>query len=70
MSHNEKIISLAKGSKSDIAKSFFEYQKQLTTRSPLRYPGGKSRAVSMILPHIPEGTEKVCSPFFGGARLN
>jgi len=58
-----------KGSLSDIAQKFFEPQPKLTTRSPLRYPGGKSRAVSMILPHIPEGTEKVCSPFFGGGSV-
>ena len=42
---------------------------KLTTRSPLRYPGGKSRALSVILPLIPEGTEKVCSPFFGGGSV-
>ncbi len=38
-------------------------------RSPLRYPGGKSRAVSQILPLIPNETEVVCSPFVGGASI-
>ncbi len=47
----------------------FEPPPKLTTRSPLRYPGGKSRAVSAILPHIPENTKKVCSPFFGGGSV-
>ena len=41
----------------------------LTTKSLLRYPGGKSRAVSIILPYIPEGTTEICSPFFGGGSV-
>ena len=45
----------------------------MKTRSPLRYPGGKSRAVSKIvdkyiIPNIPE-SKKVCSPFFGGGSI-
>ena len=65
----EKIIPPIEGSLSEIAQNLFEPQPKLTTRSPLRYPGGKSRAVSVILPLIPEGTEKVCSPFFGGGSV-
>jgi DNA adenine methylase len=38
-------------------------------KTPLRYPGGKSRAVKHILPHIPEDVERLCSPFFGGGSL-
>jgi DNA adenine methylase len=38
-------------------------------KTPLRYPGGKSRAVKHILPYIPEGVERVCSPFFGGGSV-
>jgi len=37
--------------------------------SPLRYPGGKTRAVKHILPHFPENVKRVCSPFVGGASL-
>ena len=41
-------------------------------RSPLRYPGGKSRAVkeiaSYIIPNIPKNN-KICSPFFGGGSI-
>ena len=44
----------------------------IKTRSPLRYPGGKSRAVSKIvkyiIPNIPK-SKKVCSPFFGGGSI-
>ena len=38
-------------------------------KSPLRYPGGKTRAVKHILPHIPKGIKEFCSPFFGGGSL-
>ena len=38
-------------------------------RSPLRYPGGKSRAVGLIRPHIPEGTSAICAPFLGGGSV-
>ena len=45
----------------------------LKTRSPLRYPGGKSRAISQIvdkyiIPNIPK-SNKICSPFFGGGSI-
>lgn len=40
-----------------------------TSRSPLRYPGGKSRAVQAIMDLIPAGTKKICSPFFGGGSI-
>ena len=38
-------------------------------KTPLRYPGGKSRAVKHILPHIPEDILRLCSPFFGGGSV-
>lgn len=41
----------------------------MTNPSPLRYPGGKQRAVSRILPLIPEGTKTLYSPFFGGGSV-
>ena len=40
-----------------------------TSRSPLRYPGGKSRAVSAIMRLIPDDTEVVWSPFLGGGSV-
>ena len=36
-------------------------------KSPLRYPGGKTRAVKDLLEHIGEGD--ICSPFLGGGSL-
>ncbi|MGI0004763.1 MAG: DNA adenine methylase, partial [Candidatus Nitrosotenuis sp.] len=41
----------------------------MAIKSPLRYPGGKSRAVNIIAKYIPKGTKKLCSPFFGGGSF-
>ena len=38
-------------------------------KTPLRYPGGKSRAVKHILPLIPEDCGELCSPFLGGGSV-
>lgn len=38
-------------------------------KSPLRYPGGKSRAVKRILPFIEGKTTELLSPFVGGASI-
>lgn len=40
-----------------------------TSRSPLRYPGGKTRAVQIITRLIPSDTKEMCSPFFGGGSI-
>ena len=41
----------------------------MIVKSPLRYPGGKSRAVKIISKYIPQDTKQICSPFFGGGSL-
>jgi DNA adenine methylase len=55
-----------------------EYLSKLRTQtgykrvslSPLRYAGGKSKAVGLILQHLPELREKkIVSPFFGGGSF-
>ncbi|HEX8071973.1 MAG TPA: DNA adenine methylase [Pyrinomonadaceae bacterium] len=42
-------------------------------RSPLRYPGGKNRAVKaitkLIFAQIPSDEKKLCSPFLGGGSI-
>lgn len=38
-------------------------------RSPLRYPGGKSRAVQAILDLIPHDETRLFSPFVGGGSI-
>ncbi len=37
--------------------------------SPLRYAGGKSLAVGMIVELIPEDTRRLVSPFMGGGAV-
>lgn len=38
-------------------------------KSPLRYPGGKSRAVKHIIEIIPRDIDTLCSPFLGGSSI-
>ena len=40
-----------------------------SARSPLRYPGGKSRAVRQIVALFPPGLETLVSPFIGGGSV-
>jgi DNA adenine methylase len=40
-----------------------------TIKSPLRYPGGKSRAIHILYQFIPKGTKELSSPFFGGGSF-
>ncbi len=39
------------------------------TKSPLRYGGGKSLAVGLILEQIPSNTKRFISPFIGGGSV-
>ena len=41
----------------------------MSSKTPLRYPGGKSRAVKTILPHIPVDCKELCAPFLGGGSI-
>jgi DNA adenine methylase len=43
--------------------------KSASSKSLLRYPGGKTRAVEMITKMFPEGITEMCSPFFGGGSI-
>ena len=36
---------------------------------PLRYAGGKSLAVGYVIEHLPDGLERLVSPFFGGGSV-
>lgn len=44
-------------------------EKVLSRRSPLRYPGGKKRAVSAITAYFPTDLKTMVSPFFGGGSI-
>lgn len=39
------------------------------SKSPLRYPGGKSLAVGFVLEHLPSDVSRVISPFIGGGSI-
>jgi DNA adenine methylase len=38
-------------------------------KSPLRYPGGKSRAIPQIMPHLPLNLREYREPFVGGGSV-
>ena len=38
-------------------------------KTPLRYPGGKSRAVTTLMDYIPDDCGELCSPFLGGGSF-
>ena len=40
-----------------------------TRKSPLRYPGGKSRAIPKILEQLPESFSELREPFVGGGSV-
>ena len=44
-------------------------RRYLPAKSPLRYPGGKTRGVQKIIELIPSSIDRLCSPFFGGGSL-
>lgn len=41
----------------------------MTSKTMLSYPGGKSRAVSIITSYFPRDIDILCSPFVGGASI-
>jgi DNA adenine methylase len=43
--------------------------QSFTSRSPLRYPGGKSRGVQTITSFFPKNLRVMLSPFFGGGSI-
>lgn len=38
-------------------------------KTPLRYPGGKSRAIKYLLPHFPDNVTEYREPFIGGGSV-
>ena len=45
------------------------FPNETVIKSPLRYPGGKSRAVKQILNFLPPELDSLCSPFVGGGSV-
>lgn len=50
-------------------KKQIEDKIELTSKSLLRYPGGKTRAIDVITPYFPKDLKELCSPFFGGGSI-
>jgi DNA adenine methylase len=48
---------------------WFNIQVPRLVKSPLRYPGGKSKAVEQIINYIPETFSEYREPFIGGGSL-
>lgn len=46
-----------------------KFKRPKTHKSLLRYPGGKSFATNIIIPHFPDGVTEMVSPFFGGGSI-
>lgn len=46
-----------------------DLRNKIFPRSPLRYPGGKSRAVKLILELFPKRMDVLVSPFIGGGSV-
>ena len=58
----------------DVTQAIFNKKPKKTAnikliKSPLRYPGGKSRAIKQIMEVIPRDIDILCSPFFGGGSV-
>jgi len=65
---NMDIESYLKSIKSNNSASKQKYKR--VCLSPLRYAGGKSKAVGIILENLPDLKEKkIVSPFFGGGSV-
>jgi DNA adenine methylase len=43
--------------------------KKLINKTPIRYAGGKTRAIKHIMPYFPTDLKNVISPFMGGGSL-
>ena len=43
--------------------------KKLMNKTPIRYAGGKTRAIKHIMPYFPKDLTNVISPFMGGGSL-
>ena len=57
-----------KVSRREVLRNRFDVPKNYP-HSPLRYPGGKNRAVKLICSYIPANETQLCSPFLGGGSI-
>ncbi len=45
------------------------WKEKKILKSPLRYPGGKTRGAKEIIKFFPQRLKKICSPFLGGGSI-
>lgn len=67
--HNSKKTASSVYRRTSPCEESSEEAVKCSTKSPLRYPGGKSRAVSQILDLLPTNLKILCSPFIGGGSV-
>lgn len=67
--HNSKKTTSSVYRRTSPREESSEEALKCSTKSPLRYPGGKSRAVSQILGLLPANLKILCSPFIGGGSV-
>lgn len=65
----EQIVACLVGGESASRYALCPEMPKSFPHSPLRYPGGKNRAIKAIYSVIPQGEKKLCSPFLGGASI-
>jgi DNA adenine methylase len=65
----QELAKQLKEAQADAQYSFLIPFPKHYPHSPLRYPGGKNRAVKPICQCIPANEKVLCSPFFGGASV-
>jgi DNA adenine methylase len=70
---SDKNIKVIKDDGSALYLPNFDFTESITNnytmRSLLRYPGGKTRAVNIILKLIPKDVKELCAPFLGGGSV-
>lgn len=47
----------------------FQYSEMKSYKTPLRYPGGKSRAAAKLYPQFPDYVKEFREPFLGGGSM-
>lgn len=67
--HNSKKITSLNHRRTSPREESSKKAVKYSTKSPLRYPGGKSRAVNQILELLPRNLKTLCSPFIGGGSI-
>ena len=63
-------VSGDKSSEKSCVKSHNKSAKSALIKSPLRYPGGKSRAVAFLAQFLPKDIDEFREPFFGGGSFS